>query len=367
MSTPHQSERRRVALVGAGVIGRHHGRVLTQLADRLELVAVVDPHADRAQQIVDDHGGRPYASLADAFAGTDVDLVVVCTPTGTHGRVAIQALEAGKDVIIEKPAEITVERTDEIIAAQEASGRLVTVISQHRFDPATEVTVAAIADGELGRLTSGIASIDWWRGQTYYDSGDWRGTWELDGGGALMNQGVHTVDLLVATMGRPVEVFAYTGTLAHDRIEVEDVAVGVVRFSSGALGVLHATTAAYPGMSARLQVHGDKGSVIIDSDVLTFIHRTPTDTTADERAYGESDKTINQIEDFPEASGASLSAGADPGQLGSTAHRRQYENFLAALDGAEELRVDLRTNRQAIAIITGVYESARTGRPVTLT
>src|SRR6478752_3215248 len=128
-----------------------------------------------------------------------------------------------------------------------------------------------------------------------------------------MNQGVHTIDLLVATMGRPVEVFAYTGTLAHEWIEVEDVAVGVVRFASGALGVLHATTAAYPGMSARLQVHGDKGSVIIDSDVLSFIHRTPTTTTADERAYGSSDQLINQIEDFPEASGATLSAGADPG------------------------------------------------------
>lgn len=368
MSSAQQSRRRRVALVGAGVIGRHHGQVLTQLSDRLELVAVVDPHAERAQQIVDSHGGRAYPSLAETFAETDVDIVVVCTPTGTHGQLAIEALQAGKDVIIEKPAEITVERTDEIIAAQQAAGRLVTVISQHRFDPATEVTVAAIAAGELGRLTSGIASIDWWRGQTYYDSGDWRGTWDLDGGGALMNQGVHTIDLLVATMGRPVEVFAYTGTLAHERIEVEDVAVGVVRFESGALGVLHATTAAYPGMSARLQVHGDRGSVIIDSDVLSFIHRTPTETTATERAYGKSDDdTINQVEDFPEASGASLSAGADPGQLGSVAHRRQYENFLAALDGDDELRVDLHTNRQAIAIITGVYESARTGRPVRLT
>lgn len=367
MSAPQTSGRRRVALVGAGVIGRHHGQVITQLSDRLELVAVVDPHTDRALPLVEAHGGAAYPSLTEALASTEIDVVVVCTPTGTHGALAIEALQADKDVIIEKPAEITVERTDEIIAAQQASGRLVTVISQHRFDPATEVTVDAIAAGELGRLTSGIASIDWWRGQTYYDSGDWRGTWELDGGGALMNQGVHTVDLLVATMGRPVEVFAYTGTLAHERIEVEDVAVGVVRFASGALGVLHATTAAYPGMSARLQVHGDKGSVIIDSDVLSFIHRTPTETTADERAYGTSDKTINQVDEFPEASGATLSAGADPGQLGSVAHRRQYENFLAALDGDEELRVDLQTNRQAIAIITGVYESARTGHPVRLT
>jgi len=368
MSDSQPSGRRRVALVGAGVIGRHHGQVITQLSDRLELVAVVDPHTDRALPLVEAHGGTAYTSLTEALARAEIDVVVVCTPTGTHGQLAIEALQADKDVIIEKPAEITVERTDEIIAAQQASSRLVTVISQHRFDPATEVTVDAIAAGELGRLTSGIASIDWWRGQSYYDSGDWRGTWELDGGGALMNQGVHTIDLLVATMGRPVEVFAYTGTLAHERIEVEDVAVGVVRFASGALGVLHATTAAYPGMSARLQVHGDKGSVIIDSDVLSFIHRTPTTATATERAYGKSDDdTINQVEEFPEASGATLSAGADPGQLGSVAHRRQYENFLAALDGDEELRVDLQTNRQAIAIITGVYASARTGRPVRLT
>ena len=360
------STRRKIAIVGAGVIGRHHGRVISQLTDQLELVAVVDPNAERAQEIVDAHGGHPYASLAEALTSTHVDIVSVCTPTGLHGALAIAALEADKDVIIEKPAEITVERTDEIIAAQQASGRTVTVISQHRFDPATEVTVEAIAKGELGRLTSGIASIDWWRGQSYYDSGDWRGTWELDGGGALMNQGVHTVDLLVATLGKPVEVFAFTGTLAHERIEVEDVAVGVVKFESGALGVLHATTAAYPGMSARLQVHGDRGSVIIDSDKLSFIHRTPSESSAEERAYGESDKAINQIADFPEASGAALSAGADAAQLGTIAHRRQYENFLAALDGTEQIRVDLATNRQAIAIITGVYESARTGQPVQL-
>ena len=179
-----------------------------------------------------------FTSLTDALQAVDIDVVSVCTPTGRHGEVAIEALEAGKHVIIEKPAETTVAKTDEIIAAQRRAGTQVAVISQHRFDPATEVAVAAIGNGELGRLTSGIASIDWWRGQTYYDSGDWRGTWELDGGGALMNQGVHTVDLLVATMGRPVEVFAYTGTLAHERIEVEDVAVGVVRFAEdGAIGV----------------------------------------------------------------------------------------------------------------------------------
>ena len=345
---------RKVALVGAGVIGKHHGLVISQLADRVQLAAVADINYERAERLAAERGGTPFASLAEALAAVDVDIVVVCTPTGRHGEVAIEALAAGKHVIVEKPAEITVARTDEIIEAQQKAGTLVTVISQHRFDESTEVTLAAIERGELGRLTSGIASIDWWRGQSYYDSGDWRGTWALDGGGALMNQGVHTVDLLVAVMGRPVEVFAYTGTLAHERIEVEDVAVGVVRFESGALGVLHATTAAYPGLSARLQVHGDKGSAVIDNDQLAFFQTTAPGSSAEEQQYGAT------------SARAVPTAGSDPGQL-SDAHRLQYLNFLAALDGTERLRVDLETNRQSIGVITGVYESARTGRPVRLT
>jgi predicted dehydrogenase len=346
-----------MALVGAGVIGRQHGLVISQLADRLRLVAVADLETARAEQLAAERGGRPYRSLAEALAAEDVDIVAVCTPTGRHGEVAIEALAAGKHVIVEKPAEITVARTDEIIQAQQKAGTLVTVISQHRFDAATETTLAAIARGELGRLTSGIASIDWWRGQSYYDSGDWRGTWELDGGGALMNQGVHTVDLLVAALGRPVEVFAYTATLAHERIEVEDVAVGVVRFESGALGVLHATTAAYPGLSARLQVHGDRGSAVIDDDQLAFFHATPAGAEPEERLMGTT-RTVS-------GGAAGATASSNPGRL-SDAHRRQYLNFLGALDGTEKLRVDLETNRQSIGVITGVYESARTGRPVTL-
>ena len=353
----------RFALVGAGVIGRHHGRVLGELGDRVELTAVVDLDLERAQRLSDEHGGQAFTSLAEAFATTDIDAVAVCTPTGRHAEIAVEALQAGKHVVIEKPAEVTVAKTDEIIAAQQQAGTQVTVISQHRFDPATETAVAAIARGELGRLTSGIASIDWWRGQSYYDSGDWRGTWELDGGGALMNQGVHTVDLLVATMGRPVEVFAYTGVLAHERVETEDVAVGVVRFESGALGVLHATTAAYPGLSARLQVHGDQGSVVIDDDVLTFLHATPQGRDREEVMMGSRSGAVNQAE--PPAQTAPT-AGANPGSMSTTAHRAQYENFLGALAGTETVRVELATNRQAISIITGAYESARLGRPVRL-
>ena len=371
MTEPIQPEgsapgRTRFILVGAGVIGKQHGQVISQLADRIELVAVVDVHLERAEPVAAEHGARTFSSLTEALGSVETDVVSICTPTGTHGPLAIEALRAGRHVIIEKPAEITVARADEIIAAQRDAGTLVTVISQHRFDRSTETAVAAIERGELGRLTSGIAAIDWWRGQNYYDSGEWRGTWDLDGGGALMNQGVHTVDLLVATLGRPVEVFAYTGTLAHQRIEVEDVAVGVVRFENGALGVLHATTAAYPGLSARLQVHGDKGSVVIDNDELTFIHATPPGREGEERAYGSLGSSENQVADYVSEPESGAGAGSDPAALSGAAHVRQYENFLAALAGDEPLRVDLETNRQAIAIITGAYESARTGRPVRL-
>jgi UDP-N-acetyl-2-amino-2-deoxyglucuronate dehydrogenase len=345
------------ALVGAGVIGRQHGLVMSQLSSSLELVAVADVVPDRARELAAARGGRAYSSLTDALAAEEIDVVVVCTPTGLHGQVAIEALAAGKHVIVEKPAEITVARTDEIIRARDKAGTLVTVISQHRFDPSSEQVLAAIARGELGRVTSGIASIDWWRGQSYYDSGEWRGTWDLDGGGALMNQGVHTVDLLVAALGRPVEVFAYTGTLAHERIEVEDVATAVVRFESGALGVLHATTAAYPGLSARLQVHGDRGSAVIDNDALAFFHATPAGADIEEKLMGTT-QTL--------AGGGGATASSNPGQL-SDAHRLQYLNFLGALAGTDTLRVDLETNRQSIAVITGAYESARTGKPVTLT
>jgi UDP-N-acetyl-2-amino-2-deoxyglucuronate dehydrogenase len=346
----------RFALVGAGVIGKHHGMVMGQLADRLELVAVVDVDLPRAEQLAVERGGRPYASLTEALAHEDVDVVTVATPTGLHGTVAIEALDAGKHVVIEKPAEVTVEKIDQIIEAQRRAGMLVSVISQHRFDPATEVLLEAIEKGRLGRLTSGIAAFDWWRSQAYYDSGDWRGTWELDGGGAMMNQGVHTVDLLIAAMGRPVEVFAYTGSVAHERVETEDVAAVVVKFESGALGVIHATTAAYPGLSARVHVHGDRGSMVIDDDQLAYVH------LADDEV---GDDLGNQVDKYAETQARSAAASRDPGQL-SDAHRLQYLNILAALEGREDVRVDLETNRRSVAVITGAYESARTGKPVVL-
>jgi UDP-N-acetyl-2-amino-2-deoxyglucuronate dehydrogenase len=358
------SDKFRFALVGAGTIGTHHSKVISELDDQIDLVAVVNRTLDKAEKITVARGGTAFTSLTEAMAATDIDVVVICTPAGGRAEVAIEALEAGKHLIIEKPAEVSLTKIDDIIAAQQKAGTQVTVISQHRFDPATEVALAAIKAGELGGLTSGIASIDWWRGQSYYDSAGWRATWKVDGGGALMNQGVHTVDLLVAMLGTPVEVFAYTAILAHERIETEDVAVGVVRFENGALGVLHATTAAFPGLSARLQVHGDMGSIVIENDELSFIHLTRKAAARDEKFFGLKDDANNQVSEYALPAGSSAAAGGDPSL--SDAHRYQYENFLAALRGTEEIRVGLAEHRQTLSVIVGAYESARTGRPVSL-
>src|SRR6195952_5017247 len=271
--TGTESTKIRFAVIGAGVIGDVHWRCLMALTDTAELVAIADTNPDKAAAMAAKYGvDKSTDDIAELLAREDIDAVTICTPGGLHADLAVAALDAGKHVVIEKPIDITLAAADRIIAAEQRSGRKVAVISQHRFDKSTEKVLESVRSGSLGTITSAIASHAWWRGQTYYDSGDWRGTWALDGGGAIMNQTVHTINLLVTVMGTPVEVFAYTTCLAHERIEVEDTAVAVVKFASGALGVIHGTTAAYPGLDASLRIFGSKGSAIISNDELVFLH-----------------------------------------------------------------------------------------------
>jgi len=256
----------RFAIVGAGAIGRLHASVITTAVPGAELVAVVDRTPAKAAELARGYGAEAYPTLAAALDRPDVDAVAVCTPSGVHADSAVAALDAGRHVLIEKPIDVTLAAARRIIAAQRRAGTVAGVVSQHRFDPASQAVYRAVRAGQLGRISSAVVSMAWWRSQEYYDSAGWRGTVALDGGGAVMNQAIHWVDLLVWLLGAPVEVTASTARLAHDGIEVEDTAVATLRFAGGALGVLHATTAAYPGLTARLQVHGDRGSAVIDDD-----------------------------------------------------------------------------------------------------
>jgi UDP-N-acetyl-2-amino-2-deoxyglucuronate dehydrogenase len=357
-------EKLRFGILGCGVIGPHHAKAIAGLKSA-ELVAVADIVPELGEELAEEYGCLRYASLEEMLSGGDLEAVCLCTPSGMHAEGAIASLEAGKHVVIEKPVDVTLEAADRLIEVQRATGGKVAVVSQHRFDAATQYVHEALARGEFGRLTSGSADVRWWRSQSYYDSGGWRGTWELDGGGVLINQAIHSIDLLQWLMGQVVEITAYTGLIAHERIEVEDTAVAILKFANGALGTIVATTAAYPGLSTRIAVHGDRGSAIIDDDELTYFHAATEGQEGE--AYGAGGGE-NQAEEIMQRCGEAESgpgAGSDPDSL-SMAHRDQIEDFAEAVRDGREPLVNLEEARKPLAIIQGIYESARTGRPVSL-
>jgi UDP-N-acetyl-2-amino-2-deoxyglucuronate dehydrogenase len=355
----------RVAIVGCGVIGTHHARVLAEHPEFrvAALVDVSDATADELADVVVDElrADRPrvFAHLGDMIRADAAELVVICTPSGLHIDLAEEALAAGLHVVIEKPLDVDLARGRRIAElAREAAERgiLSTVISQHRFNPSSVVVDRAVRSGRLGRLTSAVASAPWWRSQGFYDSGHWRGTWDLDGGGALMNQGVHTLDLLVSYLGRPVEVYAQTALLAHDGIEVEDVAVAVIRFASGALATMQATTAGYPGLDTRVQVQGTRGSAVIEAGSLTYFHAAPESgvpAQADVRNDAELEMHAAELPRSPRLDNTYLEG-----------HYRQYDDIADALRTGRPAGVTVDDAFLSLATVVSVYVSATLGTPV---
>lgn len=349
-----------VAIVGCGTIAYNHANAIARIPG-LRVVALVDVDAAACASLADHisgHGrGRPsaWSSLSAALEAGGVDVVVICTPSGLHVSLAAESLEAGTHVVIEKPLDVSLPRAREIAelaAAAEARGLVVSVISQHRFDPASRVVHEAVQAREFGRLTSGIASIAWWRDQAYYDSGAWRGTWQLDGGGAAMNQGVHTIDLLLWMFGQPLEVSARSATLAHDRIEVEDTLVATVTFASGALAVIHATTASYPSVGTRLQVHGSRGSAVIEEDQLLYFSSTASDQ---EGNRASAMVPADDLRGNPRA--------ADSFVVG---HLRQYLDVVDAIRDGRPPLVGAPDALLALAVVRALYLSQTLGRTIAL-
>lgn len=358
----------KVAITGCGVIGRTHAVALQEFPGT-SIVALVDAIPDAAESLADfiESSGRPrpsvHTSLESAFAGADIDLVALATPSGLHIQQGLEVLAAGKHVVIEKPLDVDLSRAQEIEAAANEAARqgvVASVISQHRFDQASVAVADAVAKGRFGRLTSAIASVAWWRGQGYYDSGDWRGTWSMDGGGALMNQGVHTVDLLLWFMGRPVEIHAHTARLAHERIEVEDTAVATVTFENGGLAVLHATTAAYPGLTVRVQLMGSEGSAVVDNDQLQYFHaRDAGGASADMGLQGGGNQAQEELSKYP----AEDYEAKDP-TVYPAGHVRQYRDILGAIAEGRQPGVTVSDAVNALATVRAVYVSATLNQAV---
>jgi len=342
-------------IIGCGMIAEYHTRAINEIPGA-RVVAAFSRSAPNAAKIAGlaGRGCAVYDDLGRLLDHPGLNVVCVCTPSGAHREPAVAAARAGKHVVVEKPLEITLPRCDAIIDACAAAGVRLGAIFPSRFSPANLALKGAIDAGRFGRLTLGDTHVKWWRTQEYYDSGGWRGTRDLDGGGALMNQAIHNVDLLQWLMGDVASVQALIATLAHERIEVEDVAVAALRFKNGALGTIEATTAAFPGLQKRTEIHGDRGSARVEQDDITlwdFRDAAPAD--AEIRAALSAPRGPN--------SGAS-----DPRGISHQGHRDQLIDFLAAIDAGRPAAIDGREGRKAVELIRAIYRSAETGRAVEL-
>ena len=346
------AEQLRFAIIGCGVIGPTHADAIVSLPDAA-LVAVADTVPDKAEKLAAKFGVKAFADPAEMLAREQPDVVCVCTPSGMHGAHAVLAMRAGAHVLVEKPMEITRTAMEEMLRVQAEVGVKLAVISQHRFDAASVQVHALVREGALGTLVLGAASIPWWRSQAYYDSGAWRGTWALDGGGVLMNQGIHSIDLLQWLMGPVRSLTAYTDTRVH-RMETEDVAVAILRFASGALGTITGTTGAYPGVTTRIEVYGDGGSAVIENDRLGFL-RLARDAKEAPGAYGVA----------PTERTTDTGSGVqDPRAVPANTHALQIADMIAAIREDRPPLVDGQAARHPVEIILAIYESARSGREV---
>ncbi|MSU80307.1 MAG: Gfo/Idh/MocA family oxidoreductase [Gemmataceae bacterium] len=343
------------AIVGCGMIARFHARALADVPGT-KVTALVSRSADSAVKMKDELklDCAIETDLAKALRRPDVDVVIITTPSGAHMEPAVAAADAKKHVVVEKPLEISLDRCDRIIDACVRNKVQLCTIFPSRFGDANIELKKAVTQGRFGRLTLGETTCKWWREQSYYDLGGWKGTQALDGGGALMNQAIHNVDLLLWMMGDVAQIMGFTAMLAHERIEVEDTAVACIRFKSGALGVIQATTSIWPGLPKTIAVHGDQGSAVIEQDdLLRWDFKT---------SKSEDDALRQRFAQKVGASGGS----SNPAAISHTGHARQLADFVEAITRNRPPLVDGREGRRAVEVILGIYASMREGKAVAI-
>ena len=338
-------------IIGLGVIAETHVLAIKK-NDNCRFVGAFDMVKGRARAFCEKHGeGKAYEDLDEFLSDPEIEAVTIATPSGYHLESALAAIRHSKHVIIEKPIEITPERCEEILKEAEKYGVIVTGVFQSRFYEAPRLIKKAVEEGRFGKLTLCDAQVKWFRSQEYYDSGAWRGTWKVDGGGALMNQSIHAIDLLQWICGKVSEVQAYTSTLAHERIEVEDVGVAVLRFENGALGVIEGSTGVYPGFLKKLEISGTEGSVVLEEEsikVWSFRNERPEDEEI-RRSFANRTKA---------GGGAS-----DPKAINTLGHELEFRDFADAIISGRAPEVTGESATEAVRIIAAIYESAKTGRP----
>ncbi|MCX7800223.1 MAG: Gfo/Idh/MocA family oxidoreductase [Fimbriimonadales bacterium] len=344
----------RLGVVGCGAIFPTHADAIQRIGCA-ELAAVHDVLPERTEAAAAKYGCHASPTLEDLLQR--VDAVSVCVPSGLHAEVGILAARAGRHVLVEKPIDTTLPKAERLVRACEEAEVRLGVISQHRFANDIQAARSAVQGGLLGPMLAGDAYIKWFRTQVYYDSGDWRGTWDLDGGGCLMNQGVHYIDMLQWIMGPVRAVRACCRTLAHD-IEVEDVANALLEFESGAVGVLQGSTSCFPGFAERLELHGRHGTIVIEGDIAK-VWEIWEDPVSDRSKYGRG--VACQPTPNLHAHGSGKQLPHDPTAQWGEQHRLQIEDFCrATLEGREPFLTG-RMALEPLRVILAVYESSRRG------
>lgn len=337
----------RFALIGAGNIAKIYLDAFSKIADAQ--VNVICNRTEYTGRPLADQAGAAWTSdFADAVSRKDVDAVVIATPSGTHAEIAIAAAQAGKHLLVEKPIDITLPRVDSIITAAEEAGVILACVFPLRFAAGVAKVKEAVDAGRLGRITLADCYVKWFRPQKYYD-GSWRGTWALDGGGALMNQSIHNIDLLQYLAGPVKNVFGRTATLAHD-MQTEDTASAVLTFESGALGVIQGATSCWPGDPARVELHGDRGTIVIEEGQIA---------KWDLQDASPEEKHAMLTLEKQDGSGA-----ADPMAIGSEKHRRQIVDLIDAIRTGRAPAIQGTEARRSVEIIRAIYVSSQEGRVV---
>jgi predicted dehydrogenase len=337
------TEKMGFAILGAGMIADYHRQAIEANADLgAELVAMGYYKPTRFQEISDQYG-VPCLNQAEMLAHPEVDVVCICTPSGQHAEQTIAAAEAGKHVLVEKPMALSLAEADAMIDSCRRAGVKLGVTLQRRTEaPFTQIKTALQA-GDLGELTLGVVTMPYFRSEAYFNQADWRGTWGLDGGGVLMNQGIHLVDLLVWFMGDPTEVQAYGDTLHRD-IEVEDTLAATLHFENGALATITATTTASPGFPHRLELYGTNGGIQVDGEAVA--------------RWTLADPAKATVEPPELASAADAGAGGDPRGIKATGHMAIFRDFIKAVQSGGQPEIDGGEGRRSLAAVLAIYQAA---------
>jgi UDP-N-acetyl-2-amino-2-deoxyglucuronate dehydrogenase len=334
-----------IGILGCGNIAKIHAEAIRRVPD-LVLTSVCSRSEASARRTADTFGVPWHTDLEEFLTDRNLDAVTICTPSGTHADLGCAAALMGKHVLTEKPIDVSLEKADALIEACRRGGVRLGVSFQSRFLDAPRVLKQAVDEGRLGRILMAGAHVKWYRSEQYYAAARWRGTLDLDGGGALINQAIHTVDLLRFIAGPVAEVSAFTGTLLHTSIQGEDTAVATLRLSNGALGIIEAATSAFPGFKRRLEITGTEGTAILEGDNISH--------------WSLRDGSPNPAS----ASGDISDGSANPMAIDCEGHRRVMEDFAAAIREKRDPFVDGVAGRESLEIVRAVYRSSLDRAPV---